>query len=153
MPPRSARPGNEPHRGRGVRYEADRRVAEIASRQHGIATLAQLRGAGLSERQVECRVLAGRLHRVHRGVYAVGHPPLTPESLFNAAVLAAGPAAALQPNARTAGQEFDFTWAEQKVILEIDPAGTHGTPTTDAIDREKQDAAEREGFAVIRAVP
>ena len=37
----------------------------------------------------------GRLHRVHRGVYAVGRPPITPLERAAAAVLACGPGAAL----------------------------------------------------------
>jgi hypothetical protein len=37
----------------------------------------------------------GRLHRRHRGVYAVGHPRLSREGTWHAAVLAAGPDAAL----------------------------------------------------------
>jgi hypothetical protein len=41
------------------------------------------------------RVRSGRLHPVHRGVYAVGHPDLTQEGRFLAAVKACGPRAAL----------------------------------------------------------
>ena len=37
----------------------------------------------------------GRLHRIHRGVYAVGHPVLTVDGRRMAAVLAAGPGAVL----------------------------------------------------------
>jgi hypothetical protein len=40
----------------------DARVAEIAGRQHGIVTLEQLEGAGLSRRAVTGRVQSGRLH-------------------------------------------------------------------------------------------
>ncbi len=38
---------------------------------------------------------AGTLHRIHRGVYAVGHPRLEERGLWMAAVLAAGDGAAL----------------------------------------------------------
>jgi hypothetical protein len=41
------------------------------------------------------RILAGRLHRVHRGVYAVGHANLSIEGRWMAAVLACGEGAAL----------------------------------------------------------
>ena len=41
------------------------------------------------------RAAAGRLHRVHRGVYAVGHTVLTANGRRMAAVLAAGPGAVL----------------------------------------------------------
>jgi very-short-patch-repair endonuclease len=41
------------------------------------------------------RVDAGRLHRVHCGVYSVGHAPLTKEVRYMAAALACGPDAVL----------------------------------------------------------
>lgn len=41
------------------------------------------------------RVAGGRLHRVHQGVYAVGHPLLTQRGRWMAAVLACGPEAVL----------------------------------------------------------
>jgi very-short-patch-repair endonuclease len=41
------------------------------------------------------RVRAGRLHRIHRGVYAVGHPGLSNEGRWMAAVLACGEGAVL----------------------------------------------------------
>ncbi len=44
---------------------------------------------------IETRVAAGRLHPIHRGVYAVGHPNLTREGWFLAAVKACGPGAVL----------------------------------------------------------
>jgi hypothetical protein len=40
-------------------------------------------------------VASGRLHVVHRGVYAVGHPLTTEDGTFMAAVLASGPGAVL----------------------------------------------------------
>lgn len=70
-------------------------VAALASRRHGVVSLAQLRSAGLSDGQIEVRIRRGHLHRVHRGVYAVGHPALTLEGRWAAAVLAAGRGAAL----------------------------------------------------------
>lgn len=69
---------------------ADLRIAKVAGRQHGIVSFAQLRALGLSEGAVAYRVRAGRLHRVHRGVYAVGHAAATAGSRWMAAVLACG---------------------------------------------------------------
>jgi hypothetical protein len=57
--------------------------------------LRQLREFGLSASGVRSRVARGRLHRIHRGVYAVGHPKLTGRGHWMAAVLACGPNAAL----------------------------------------------------------
>jgi very-short-patch-repair endonuclease len=50
---------------------------------------------GLSRNAIAARAAAGRLHRIHRGVYAVGHPVLPRYARWMAAVLAAGPGAAL----------------------------------------------------------
>ena len=62
--------------------------AQIAGRQHGIVTRQQLLGAGVGEAGVSRRVRAGRLYRVHQGVYAVGHPALSTPARWMAAVLA-----------------------------------------------------------------
>jgi hypothetical protein len=60
-----------------------------------VITTAQLRAAGLTDSSVYKRVRAGRLHPLYRGVYAVGHDRLSREAQWIAAVLAAGPGAAL----------------------------------------------------------
>jgi very-short-patch-repair endonuclease len=56
---------------------------------------AQLTGLGLSLAEIDGRVRRRRLHRVHQGVYAVGHLALTCNGRFMAAVLACGEGAAL----------------------------------------------------------
>lgn len=68
----------------------DARIAAIAARQHGVMSIQQLRKAGLSDEAVRGRAGSGRLHRLHRGVYAVGHRALTFEGRALAAVLAMG---------------------------------------------------------------
>lgn len=70
-------------------------IAELARRQHGRVSLTQLRQLGLTASAVRSRKAAGRLHRVHRGVYAVGHELTTAKGDWMAAVLACGPRAAL----------------------------------------------------------
>jgi hypothetical protein len=71
------------------------RIAAIARRQHGLITILQLRWAGLSNSAVAKRVARGLLHRVGRGVYAVGHASLSREARWMAAVLEAGEGTAL----------------------------------------------------------
>jgi predicted transcriptional regulator of viral defense system len=73
----------------------DRVIANLAERQHGVVALPQLLALGLAESSVRERVRAGRLHRVHRGVYAIGHSVLSSEGRLIAAVLASGPGALL----------------------------------------------------------
>jgi len=50
---------------------------------------------GISGAEVQGRLDAGRLHRIHRGVYAVGHSKLTLKGRWMAAVLACGPPVAV----------------------------------------------------------
>lgn len=84
----------------------DRRIAIIGSRQHGVVSLGQLEEAGLSRSGVVRRVEAGRLHRVHRGVYAVGHPGISQHGRWMAAALACGAGAALSH--RSAAELWDL---------------------------------------------
>lgn len=67
------------------------RLARLASTQHGVVSLPQLRTLGLRDGAVKHRVRSGRLHRIHRGVYALGHARLSNEGRWMAAVLACGP--------------------------------------------------------------
>ena len=78
-----------------MREELDRALAALAGRQHGAVTTAQLAAIGIDKSGVTRRVRAGRLHRLHRGVYAVGHTAPSEWQRFMAAVLACGPGAVL----------------------------------------------------------
>src|SRR5919106_2566345 len=80
---------------RPKRATPDQFVAWIASRQHGVITIAQILATGMSRAAVKRRVAAGRYFPVHRGVYAVGHKALSVEGRWMAAVLACGEGAAL----------------------------------------------------------
>jgi very-short-patch-repair endonuclease len=55
----------------------------------------QLLDAGWSEDEIDSRIRTGRLHRLHPGVYAVGHRLIPREGYWMAAVLASGPDARL----------------------------------------------------------
>lgn len=50
---------------------------------------------GMSEEAIEVRIRAGRLHRLHAGVYAVGHSAISRQGRWLAAVLVSGPVAVL----------------------------------------------------------
>jgi very-short-patch-repair endonuclease len=73
----------------------DRRVARLAAREHSVLTSGELLACGLATSGIDRRIQTGRLHRKHHGVYAVGHPRLTREGIWLAAVKACGPEAAL----------------------------------------------------------
>jgi hypothetical protein len=81
-----------------MREESDSRdlaVAKIAARQHGVIAVAQLHEVGLDKSAISRRLRSGRLHRVHHGVYAVGHCAPSLHRRFMAAVLAGGEGAVL----------------------------------------------------------
>jgi very-short-patch-repair endonuclease len=73
----------------------DRALAGLAAEQHGVVARRQMLALGLSGAEVQGRLEAGRLHRIHRGVYAVGHVRLTYKGRYMAAVLACGPPVAV----------------------------------------------------------
>jgi hypothetical protein len=85
---------------------AGARIAAIATRQHGVVTAAQMREAGFDESAVHRALKAGRLHRLHRGVYAVGHRSISWRGRWLAAVLAAGDGAVLSHASAVALWEF-----------------------------------------------
>lgn len=71
----------------------DAAIAALAARQHGVIAIRQLRDLGLGASGIRHRVAAGKLHRIHRGVYSVGHSVLSMDGRRMAAVLALGPTA------------------------------------------------------------
>lgn len=68
----------------------DRGVAWVAGRQLGLITTWQLRAVGVRDSAIWYRVRCGRLHRLHRGVFLVGHAIEVPGARELAAVLACG---------------------------------------------------------------
>jgi very-short-patch-repair endonuclease len=95
----------------------DALIARIAGRQHGVVILAQLIDAGLTQSAIDRRVAAGRLHRLHRGIYAVGHTALGNEGRWLAAVLACGAGAVLSHRSA----------AEHLGMLAVKPGPVHVT--------------------------
>lgn len=66
-------------------------LARLATHQHGVASTKQLLALGYSLDSISDACLEGRLHRIHQGVYAVGHSRLTWHSRCWAGVLGAEP--------------------------------------------------------------
>jgi hypothetical protein len=84
----------------------ERAIATLAERQYGVVARAQLVELGLGPKGVQHRVSLGRLHPLHRGVYAVGQRRLPREARWMAAVLALGPGAVLSH--RPAGAHWEI---------------------------------------------
>ena len=94
----------------------DRAIADLAARQRGVVTRVQLEAAGLGRNAITHRVREGRLHRVHRGVYLVGHSVPPTLAVEQAAVLACPGAWLSHPSAALlwrlpveAGREVELT--------------------------------------------
>jgi hypothetical protein len=79
-------PKNEP---------AEKVIARIASRAHGVVTRKELLAAGVTARQIKRRVQRGALIRRYRGVYRVGHHAWSVGAEYMAAVKACGDGALL----------------------------------------------------------
>lgn len=92
-----------------------RSVWALAAAQHGVVGYWQLVELGLGRRAIEHRIAIGRLHPVHRGVYAVGRPRLTRRGLWMSAVLACGSTAMLSH--RSAAELMGI--GKQKLTIEV----------------------------------
>jgi very-short-patch-repair endonuclease len=132
-----------------TRPPRDEALANLADRQWGVVGLAQLRALGFSDGAVKHRVRVGRLHRVQRGVYAVGHRALRVEGRRLAAVLACGPRAVLSH--RSAAAHWGLLATDQERVDVTAPASRHGVPgirlhRTRSLDA--QDTANHEGIPI-----
>src|SRR3954468_8763627 len=127
-----------------------RTVWRLAAKQHGVVTRAQLLAAGLSGPAIHHRVANGRLHRIHRGVYAVGRPQLDRYGRWLAAVLACGPHAALSH--RSAAVLWGLIGGEPDPVEISVPLHVHRTRPGLVVHRRsnlgERDLAKREGIAV-----
>jgi hypothetical protein len=78
-----------------LQVRGDVRVSRLAARQHGVVSTAELEACGLPAQAIAYRVGIGRLHPMHRAVYAVGHASLSQDGTYLAAIKACGEGAAL----------------------------------------------------------
>lgn len=127
-------------------------MAELAGRQHGTLSASQLLDLGLERHDIARAVERGRLHRLHQGVYAVGHTAMAPLAREHAALLACGGAAVLSH--RTAAALWQLLPAAP--ILDVTVVGRHVRTRAgirlhhvDAIDLA--DVGSRHGLKVTSA--
>jgi very-short-patch-repair endonuclease len=130
--------------GKGARDPA---IAAIAGTQHGVVSRSQLLSAGFTSAQIDGRIRARRLHRLHQGVYAVGHRVLTREGRWMAATLATGgvlshvTAAAAWDLRRTSG------------LIHVTVAGDVGRKRRRGITVHRSATLEPHDVAVHRGIP
>jgi len=105
----------------------ERSLAALAATQHGVVTAAQLLALGFTREQIKWRLAHGRLHRLYRGVYAVGHARVTLEGRWLAAVLACGRGALLSHRAAAALWRL-ANYAYTDVDVTLPGRGTRAQP-------------------------
>lgn len=90
-------------------------TVQVANRQSGVVTREQLLIAGLSGSRIERLLARGILHRLHRGIYSLGHTALGTRGRLTAAVLRGGGGSML--GGPTASWWFG--------VIPAEPAGIH----------------------------
>jgi hypothetical protein len=109
----------------------------------------QLLGLGFDRGGIERRLEAGRLHRLYRGVYAVGHTVLSRHGRWLAAVMACGPGASLSHRSAAALWGIRPTAAAR---IDVTVPHTSGFRSTAAIvvhrSRRPIETTTRDGIAV-----
>lgn len=147
-------------------------LSDLAKRQHGVVSIRQLTGPlGYSPAAVARAAANGRLHRLYRGVFAVGHTRVSLHGECLAAVLACGPDALLSH--RSAGWVWGISKMSpapfavttpiprksrppidihhSRVLTAEDRALEQGIPVT-AVPRTLLDLAAREQFDRLQRI-
>jgi hypothetical protein len=121
---------------------------ELASRQHGLVERSQLE---LADATIVAWVAAGRLHRVHPGVYRVAGAPITREQGLLAACLAAGDGSAVSQ--RAAAHEWDLGQFPDVVEI-VTPRARwprlHGVRVHRSTDLRRDHVTVRHGLPVTK---
>jgi hypothetical protein len=122
-------------------------LAELAAKQHGVVSTGQLGELGYGKNSVAKAASVGRLHRIHRGVYVVGHRRLTWEGRCMATVLAAYPSVASH---RSAGWLWGLLQSRPDTMHVTCRKSRHAERTfvTHAADLTRVDLTRRDGIPV-----
>jgi very-short-patch-repair endonuclease/predicted transcriptional regulator of viral defense system len=90
-----AEPRAETEESHRLACSVDQAAAMLAAEQDGIVSRRQLVAIGMDDDAIGVRVCSGRLYRVRRGVYAVGHPGETIRSRLRQALATVGEGSAV----------------------------------------------------------
>lgn len=123
-------------------------IAKLAQSQKGVITRAQALERGLSPRQIHHQVQSDRWQRIHRGVYLTNTGRVDWLARAWAALLRAGPGAALSHSA--AAHVWGLDTAKPSILwIAVPEARTIVRPTGARVVRRRQfEVARRKGMAV-----
>ena len=128
---------------------ADVEVARAAARQHGVLHARDLLACGLTPEAIAVRERNGRLHPLHRAVYAVGHANATRDGWSLAAVNACGCGAVLCMH--SAGAALDvIEWEDRYPDVLV--LARHA-PRHPRINGHRTDYLPREHVTTVRGIP
>jgi very-short-patch-repair endonuclease len=124
-------------------------LARLATRQHGVVALFQLRDLGFGDEAIKTRLVGGLLHHIHEEVYAVGHTRLSRRGMWWAAVLAYGPGTVLSH--RTAAVLWGIQRERSGPVELTAPGGRQGVERRRGIWVHRcklapEDVTTRDGF-------
>jgi len=125
---------------------AQARISQLAGRQSGVVARSQLERCGLSGSAISRWAAQGRLHRIHRGIYAVGHPRLYDRGRATAALLYAGPGAALSH--QTAGWWWRMIEATPRRIHVVSRRRCPSLSAVSVHPRRNRDRVHHDGLPV-----
>ncbi|HET8952279.1 MAG TPA: DUF559 domain-containing protein [Solirubrobacteraceae bacterium] len=128
---------------------ADLEVARAAARQQGVLSVHELRACGLSMDAISVRAGNGRLHPMHRGIYAVGHANPTRDGCYLGAVKACGEGAVLCRHAAGAHVEI-IEWEDRYPDVLV--LGNRA-PRHPRINGHRTDYLPREHVTTVRGIP
>lgn len=129
-------------------HARERALAALAARQHGRVSREQVLSVGFGPGAIKRRLAAGRLHTIHRGVYAVGHACTTREANWMAAVLACGHGAGLSHHDAGALRALRPAWGSR--IHVTVPASRRREPDGVHVHRS---TLRPEDMAIIDGIP
>jgi hypothetical protein len=128
----------------------DAAIAARAAEQHGVVSRAQLRALGMSDAGISRALARGRLHALHRGVFAVGHTLLRREGHWMAAVLAMGGGARLSHGSAAALWDLG---RERGMRIHLTLPGTGGRRRRAGLAIHRARALRPEEVDVHRGIP
>ena len=128
----------------------DARIAALAAEEWGVLSIEELQACGLSRLAAARRERRGALHRMHQGVYAVGHPAAPREGLWLAAVKACGEGAVLSHHSAAAYWRF-VEWDDRLPEVTVPGPGTRrheGIRVHRSACLDRKDVMVRDGIPV-----
>jgi uncharacterized protein DUF559 len=128
----------------------DHALAALAARQHGVVAHHQLLELGFGRSAIQYRLKVGRLKRLYRCVYAVGHTSIGSLGRLMAAVLACGPGAVTSH--RSAGWLLGLKPPESRWVEVTAPGRTRGGAQGILLHQVRRldggDRGERDGIPI-----